>query len=82
MHLGLNDDPDDDHVYLRVTQAENLDKTSPFRKSSPYAVVHFGGRRLGATPVERETVYPQWRRDNVFKVQIKPLSRLLSRPLY
>ena len=32
LHLGLSDDPDDDFVYLRVTQAENLDKTSPFSK--------------------------------------------------
>ena len=32
LHLGLSDDPDDDFVYLRVTQAENLDKTSPFTK--------------------------------------------------
>jgi hypothetical protein len=32
LHMGLSDDPDDDFVYLRVTQAENLDKTSPFTK--------------------------------------------------
>jgi len=65
----------DRFFHFAVLRAECLDQADLMGMSDPYAKAYLGQYFIGQTPVEDDTLDPEWTEDNVFKIHLNDFLR-------